>query len=108
MISAVIGLRRVEAKRILTAQLVRNRVEHLLNLTAAIDETFRQQEGAAAAVLRKGAQHVQVDFVTLALWRSRRFDRTKSSEQTRSRDIRAFGVCESGNTDRIDQHLGLS
>src|SRR5215470_3315990 len=64
MVAAVIRASGIEAERVLAAKFVCNGVEYLLDLTAAINQTFGQQERSPAAVFRKGAKDVQIDLIT--------------------------------------------
>src|SRR5262245_3392781 len=55
MVAAVIWACGVEAKCVLAAEFVGNRVEYLLDLSAAINQTLGQQKRSPAAVFREGA-----------------------------------------------------
>src|SRR5262245_44251537 len=105
MVTAIIGSRRVEAERVLSSKLVRNRIEDFLNLPTTIDQTLSQQERAATAIFSQGAQHVQINFVALVLRWPLRSGRQKGGNQIDVCTTTVFRIRQTGNTNRIDERF---
>ena len=104
MIPPVVGPGRVVPQCVLAAKLFGDRVENFLDLAAASDKAFGQQEGPPAAIFRECVQNIHVDLITFVL------ETCFPCEQGRNRPapgiaIGTFRECERGNADRIDEQV---
>src|SRR5437867_2590060 len=105
MILAVISPRRIVAKRVLAPKFLRDDVEDFFDLTASPDESFGQQECAAAAVFRKCPQNTHVDLIAALV-----LDAGLSPDQTRQRPapcipVRTFRVSKWRDADWVNNQV---
>ena len=107
METAVVGSWRVESQGVLGTKFLGNGIQHFLDLPAAIKQAFGQQERATAAVLCEVPQHVQIDFVPLALRRCGGF-RWKQRGEGTGFENNVLRVRKRGDTDGINQQIRFS